>query len=83
MVDVIDDFLQTISNRLMRYYKADVSSGYLERMTDHLKTFFDDIIGELEDRSSTLQSQIEGKDDSAYRTSANDIFYNKQCLCVW
>lgn len=60
MVDVIDDFLQTISKRLVHYYKADVSSSYLERMTDHLKTFFDDITGELEDRSTALQTQIEG-----------------------
>lgn len=60
MVEVIDDFLNTISSRLVHYYKADVSSGYLERMTDHLKTFFDDIIGELEERSTALRQQIEG-----------------------
>lgn len=60
MADVMDDFLDTISNKLIGHYKKDLSSVYLHKMVDHLKTFFDDITCELEEKSASLRLQIEG-----------------------
>lgn len=60
MINVIGEFLQNISNRLVAYYKADLSMVYLHKMVEHLKLFFDDIIAELEDKSTVIRGQIEG-----------------------
>lgn len=60
MIDVIEEFLQNISNRLIVYYKADLSMVYLHKMVEHLKTFFDDIIAELDEKSTKIRDEIEG-----------------------
>lgn len=55
------DFLTEFSSKLDKLFSRDASCTYLDRMVDHLKTFYKDVYIELEDKRIGITQSIEGK----------------------
>lgn len=54
-------FLDEFTPKLEKLFQKELSSVYLESMNEHLKTFYNDVLAELENKQSAMSKKIEGK----------------------
>lgn len=53
-------FLTKFSSRVDKLFSNEASNTYLTRMVDHLRTFYEDVFNELEDKRASIMQGIEG-----------------------
>lgn len=54
------DFLATITTMLRQHFSAETSSGYLNKLIEHLEQFYEDVVAELVDKKKKCENDIEG-----------------------
>lgn len=54
-------FLAKFSSKLDKLFSDEASTTYLGRMVDHLRTFYEDVFNELEDKRASITQSIDGK----------------------
>lgn len=54
-------FLSEFTPKLEELFQRELSSVYLESMNEHLQTFYNDVLAELEIKQSSMSKRIEGK----------------------
>lgn len=54
-------FLDEFTPKLEKLFQKELSSVYLESMNEHLQTFYNDVLAELENKQSAMSKKIEGK----------------------
>lgn len=54
-------FLSEFTPKLEELFQSELSSVYLESMNEHLQTFYNDVLAELEIKQSAMSKRIEGK----------------------
>lgn len=54
------EFLEKISTMLREQFSADMSAVYLNKMIEHLETFYEDVESELVDKKNKCENDIEG-----------------------
>lgn len=54
-------FLSEFTPKLEELFQRELSSVYLESMNEHLQTFYNDVLAELEIKQSAMSKRIEGK----------------------
>lgn len=51
-------FLDLITSMLREQFSSEASAGYLNELIDHLKTFYEDVVSELEARKEKREADI-------------------------
>lgn len=54
------EFLAKFSSKLDKLFSNEASDTYLTRMVEHLRTFYEDVFNELEDKRVSITQGIEG-----------------------
>lgn len=54
-------FLDEFTPKLEKLFQKELSSVYLESMNEHLQTFYNDVLAELENKQTAMSKKIEGK----------------------
>lgn len=55
------DFLAKFTPKLEKLFDRELSSVYLDRMNEHLQTFYNDVLAELRIKEQAMCGRIEGK----------------------
>lgn len=55
------DFLSEFTPKLTQLFHQDLSVAYLDQMNDHLRTFYNDVLSELETKQNKMLGRIDGK----------------------
>lgn len=55
-----NQFLTGFTPKLEQLFHDDLSSEYLERMNEHLQTFYNDVLTELEIKQNAMSKRIDG-----------------------
>lgn len=55
------DFLAEFTPKLAKLFHQDLSMDYLHQMNDHLQTFYNDVLSELETKQNKMLGRIDGK----------------------
>lgn len=61
MNDTTHDFLSEFTPKLEQLFRRDLSATYLDQMNDHLQTFYNDVLAELETKQDKMLARIDGK----------------------
>lgn len=72
-------FLNEFTPKLEKLFHKELSSVYLESMDEHLRTFYNDVLTELENKQSAMSTRIEGK--VVKKCSIYIIFNKLFCIC--
>lgn len=56
-----NDFLSEFTPKLAQLFHQDLSVAYLDQMNDHLQTFYNDVLLELETKQDKMLGRIDGK----------------------
>lgn len=54
------DFLAEFTPKLEKLFHSELSSVYLDRMNEHLQTFYNDVLSELEKKQADMTDRIDG-----------------------
>lgn len=54
------DFLARFKSKLDRLFSAELSAVYLDKMGDHLETFYDDVNDELDTKHINMAKKVDG-----------------------
>lgn len=54
------NFLGVFTPKLDELFDKELSSVYLNSMNEHLQTFYDDVLSELQTKENTMSKRIEG-----------------------
>lgn len=54
------DFLAEFTPKLDKLFHNELSSVYLDRMNEHLQTFYNDVLSELEKKQADMIDRIDG-----------------------
>lgn len=54
------EFLETITAMLREQFSPETCTGYLNKMVQHLDTFYEDVVSELVDKKKKCENDIEG-----------------------
>lgn len=54
------EFLLEFTPKLEKLFHRELSSVYLDRMNEHLQTFYNDVLAELENKQADMTLRIDG-----------------------
>lgn len=61
MDEITQRFLEIVKPKLQEQFSTDKCSMYLNKMVEHLETFYNDVVYELELKKERAMNKIEGK----------------------
>lgn len=68
-----NNFLSEFTPKLVKLFHSDLCAAYLDQMNDHLQTFYNDVLSELETKQNKMLGRIDGK---LFLANSNNSLHN-------